>query len=246
MKKMRTKVYIMTNLKNSEAIYSGIEFKEFIQFLSEPIENLMMITGGCNVISLETKFERGLELFEGHTLLKHLVTENIYALGNFCFVDYIASHATEKLRDEQIAELLYLGHMFKPLKEPFFEPLQNRFAYLAHDDGFFCKLYYRNIEDFLDVLTGKIKLGFCKKLKNNVPRLSAELLSEMLRITERGMFIDFEEVRFCDEQAFVDVYCIGKLLDMDTIYNDSQELKDKASERYRLSLSNHKWALTYN
>jgi hypothetical protein len=140
MKKSRMQIYVNAALEENKAIYTGITFAEFIKYLPSPIENLMLLMGGSSVLFVETESERGLELFEGRELVDKLTRENLYSLGNFCFTDYAHLGGTKYLSEEQIAELLYLSHMFKPLKLPFFEPLQNRFAYLAHDDGWYCKL----------------------------------------------------------------------------------------------------------
>ena len=74
-----------------------------------------------------------------------------------------------ELTGQEIAELLYLGHQKQHLKLPFYNKLGNRFVYLAHDDGFFNKTYYRSFKDFFHFLSEAIsdKLGELKARKVN-------------------------------------------------------------------------------
>lgn len=242
--KRRTLIYINVNFENHQLIYSGIEFAEFITYLTKPIENIMTITGGSDVILTESKDERGLELFEGYDIIQKLTRENVHSLGNFCFVDYIAPHKTNELREEQIAELLYLGHMFKPLYSPFFNELQNRFAYLSHDDGFFCKLYYRNLEDFLDVINGKI-VSLTKSLtKKDINDIDIYTLKNLLQIAETGLLLDFGEAGANNNEFFVNAYSIGKRTNIDEIINGRKKLKENALNQKCLKYKLEKWSLS--
>jgi hypothetical protein len=48
-------------------------------------------------------------------------------------------------KDITMTEILYLPHFGKSLITPFFNRINNNFVYLAHDDGWFCKLYCNDI-----------------------------------------------------------------------------------------------------
>lgn len=240
MNKPRTKIYVKITPERNEIVYSGIEFAEFIKYLPQPIENLMIITGGSNVVLLDTKFERGLEQFEGHELVEALARENVHNFGNFCFVDYISSGKASDLNEEQIAELLYLGHMFKPLDSPFFEPLQNRFVYLAHDDGWYCKLYCREISDFLSVLCGKLT----SNMKKVVPSIPDMISEQLIRLATSGILIDLDETSQSKEGTDIGIYTIGECLDMDCFLNDFQKLKDNASKISNLQCNEKGWTIS--
>lgn len=235
--------YLNTTPKEHELIYTRISFAQFIRYLAEPMENLMLINGGCDVISWENENERGLELFKGRTSIESLSLKNIYAMGNFCFVDYASDSAPQQLSEEQIAELLYMGHMFKPLHSPFFDQLQNRFAYLSHDDGFFCKIYYRDIEDIFCVLSGKIKSGLSEKPENDMPDLPPELLREIFRMSEEGVLIDFSEAERAEGSISVKLYTVGKISDMDIVLNTCAHLKETACKQSKLIFENSTYVL---
>ncbi|MCL2677695.1 MAG: hypothetical protein FWE85_01420 [Clostridiales bacterium] len=230
--KTRTKIYVKIFPGKNEVIYSGIDFAEFVKYLPQPIKNLMLITGGSNVILSESRFERGLKLFEGYEFIEKLAKENIYNLGEFCFVDYAMPHQTSELSEEQIAELLYLGHMSKPLHTPFFEALQNDFAYLAHDDGWYCKIYCRNLYDFISVLCKKIMLHASNKKAHEI---SDDVKERMLQLAMDGILVDLDELSQKDDT--VNIYSIGTHLDMDVLVNNCHEIKLRASQVNQLSVS---------
>lgn len=150
--KPRRILYIKITPEEKQIIYSGIEFFEFVKYLSSSISNLLLIKGNY----YGTRYMHNFELLEGKELIDKLAEVNIAAFGDFCFVDYAMPHMIAKLNDQQIAEILFMAHMRKPIKSPFFEELKNRFAYLAHDDGWYCKLYCQNVCEFTHVLYGKI------------------------------------------------------------------------------------------
>jgi len=239
MSNTRTKVYIKAIPQKGEFVYSGIEFAEFIQYVPQPIENLMIITGGSNVILCETDFDRGFELFEGDDLIEKLTKENVYGLGDFCFVDYSSPHKTDKLSEEQIAELLYMGHMFKPLRSPFFEELCNNFVYLAHDDGWYCKLYSRNLTDIITVLCKKIVAS-----NNNICDPAESIKERILQLTVDGLLIDLDELSHKDGCIEAKFYTVGEYSDMDSIQNNLQHIKSGASKVSYLSCGKTEWNIS--
>ena len=145
-------IYINASRNENRLICSGISFSNFIEHLRDPIKNIILIKGNFP----GNKQIKNFELVEGEKHIAKLKKEDVYTYGDFCFVDYNISNSVYQLTNEQVAELLFMAHMFEPLKSPFFEVLNNRFAYLAHDDWHFCVLYSRDIDDFLDVLNGTI------------------------------------------------------------------------------------------
>ena len=136
MKDRMTDIYIRVSSERHEAVFSGLRFIDFINCATIPIDNILLLKSGYS----SEKRCHNFELLEGQENISKLMLENIYHYGDFCFVDYAHASSVNKLNEKQIAELLYLAHMHKPLRSPFFEVLQNNFVYLAHDDGWYCKL----------------------------------------------------------------------------------------------------------
>ena len=199
----------------------------------------MIITGGCNAILLETKFERGLELFEGSEYVKKLTMEDVYSLGDFGFVDYAFPHNTSELSEEEIAELLYLGHMFKPLRSPFFEVLQNRFAYLSHDDGWYCKIFCRHPCNFFAVLFKKIFAN-----SEMICEPPDKIMEQALQLATKGLLIDLEDTFHKDGIVEAEMYTVGDYSDMDSILNNFQQIKSGVSKNHILSCGKTEWAIS--
>lgn len=221
MKKERRKIYVKVSPEKNEVIYSGIEFAEFIQYLTQPIDNLLLLKGDY----FGNRCEHNFELLEGREIVEKLTREDVHNFGDFCFVDYISPQKVNDLSEEQIAELLYLGHMFRPLRSPFLEQLHNKFVYLAHDNGWYCKLYCRNLSDFITVL--------CKKITANIPiknmcEPSDDVKEKMLELAKDGLLIDLNDLSRKSENVEIKFYIVGSYSDMDTIQNNFQQIRDNA------------------
>lgn len=238
MRRKRTMIYVNANLTKNEIIYTGIEFQEFFECLH--IENLILLKGKY----MGERVVKYFEVIEGQEQLGLLAKDDIYNYGDFCFVDYQSGIDVEQLTDMQVAELLYIAHMYEPLKTPFFDILKNKFAYLAHDDGFFCKLYCRENEDFAKILEGKLTCFIKKKTKRAILPFAKNLQDEILRLSEKGILIDIDEVVINRETVELKLYSIGKYTDMDKIYNNFENLKSKAEEIIILLYSKQQWSLT--
>lgn len=235
MKKTRTKIYVKASLETSEVVYTGIEFAEFIRYLPAPIENLMLLKGSF----WGNRVEHHFELFEGQDSVSKLAKENIYSCGDFCFVDYSSVNAMSRLSEQQIAELLYMAHIGKPLTAPFFEQLQNRFAYLAHDDGWYCKLYCRDLNDFSSVLCGKI----AKSIHMPLPLAIKNAQEQLLQKAVEGFLVDLDEVSHEKQGIGIKMYTIGPYEDMDKVLNGIQEQKDHATGISILHANRNEWTV---
>jgi len=240
MKEKRTLFYINANIHNREFIYTGIEFCEFMCYLKQPIKNILLLKADYSGNNYANNFK----LVEGEENIKLLLKEDVYNYGDFGFVDYSHLDNVNNLSDSQVAELLFMAHKYKSLNNAFFETLGNRFAYLAHDDGWFCKLYCRENDDFLDVLNGKIISLIQDISKEKVNNLDVDVQQALLTLAEKGLLIDFSETESNNNEICVNVYIVGKYEDMDKILNECQKLKKDSSEQKCLKYKDDKWCLT--
>lgn len=134
MPKSRDLIYLNVDPSENRIVTYGIEFKEFIYALDRPLDNILMLSGYFS--EGEFEFTTNCEYVPKETIPR-IINEDVYRLGDFCWVDFEDIDGLRSLKPAEVAELLYLGHMKKPVTSAFFEKLQNRFAYLAHDDGCF-------------------------------------------------------------------------------------------------------------
>ena len=212
--KKRSKLYIKANTEERSFTYSGISFSEFIQYLDNPLDNLLLAKGDYMGNAQAHHFE----LLEGATEIRALAEGGIDPFGDLCFLDYQQPGAAARLDRQQVAEILFLAHIGEPIESPFFAPLDNRFAYLSHDDGWYGKLYCRSMGEFMSVLWKKLT-G-----KANAP-MSAKMQNELLSIAQKGLAIDMEEPH-CPLPG---IYIVGEYTDMDELMNHWQEIKATAT-----------------
>ena len=147
---IRDLIYVHLNQTDQYVMSYGIEFDEFAAAFSGSLNHLLL---------LKHRFDDA--DFNMHTLLeycpedriKKLAGEDVYSYGDFCWIDFIEEEVLNELSGQELAELLYLGHQKQHLKLPFYNKLGNRFVYLAHDDGWFNKIYYRSFKDFFHLLS---------------------------------------------------------------------------------------------
>jgi len=240
MLKKRSKIYIKISPERNEAVFSGISFEEFINYLSSPIENILLIKADY----IGEKTRHNFEILEGRdSITKFALEEDIYNYGDFCFVDYSVSDSIDKLSEQQIAELLYMAHIRKPLAAPFFDSLQNRFAYLSHDDGFYCKLYNKDWKDTVIVLLNKIREHLETKCTSKLPLLSETIIKELYNLAAEGLFIDLNEFTNNSEMVKVNLYLVGEYTNMDDFYNTAVKAVDNASLKAYLICSNNEWRI---
>jgi len=222
MNKPRTKLYMKVNPETNEIIYTGIEFAEFQQYLLHPIENMILLKGNYG----GNRQNHNFDLLEGSEEIVSLTKENIYHFGNFHFVDYAVEGAEEKLSAQQVAELLYITHMWSPLQSPFFGELKNRFVYLAHDDGWFCKLYCQDFKEFMHI--------FFRKITANLPMPETKkpiaVEEELLKLAISGILVDLEESDCMKSNGTIAIYTVGEYSNMDDILNDFENIKASASQ----------------
>ena len=224
-------MYAKLSLEANEAVFSGITFADFIECGSIQAENLLLLKSGYTGDKQRYNFE----LLEGKDDIAKLALENIYHYGDFCFVDYADPVSVGKLTGEQIAELLYMAHLFKPLKAPFFDTLLNNYVYLSHDDGWYCKLYCKERQNFSSILFSKLLKSLQKDFSNTVLSLPTELTKKMVELLAHGLFIQLDipmqrsKAAKKNKVASIKLYEVGEYENMDDLYNNAKHLQSEFS-----------------
>ncbi len=216
-------IYVYLDIEEHEITYTGIRFFEFIKYFNIPIENILLLKSDY----IGDKNYKRFELVEGKERIEFLAQKDIHTYGDFCFIDY-SDNKIELLTEQQIAELLFLAHMFRPLKSPFFHNLNNNVVYLAHDDGFFTKVYLRNTDTFKSVLNCKIINMIEKKINTSVGNIPVNIQEKLLELTKFGLLLDSENIIYENGEILVKLFLIGKQQDMDYVINSS--LKKRAAD----------------
>ncbi|MCI6361992.1 hypothetical protein [Intestinimonas butyriciproducens] len=240
MKNEKKELYVKIVPEKNEIVCSGLSFDDFICYLPEPIENLINIAIDTCVEVSETNYKKGFPLFEGKAAIKKIAEQESYCFGNFCFVDYCSSEQVDQITAQEISELLYLGHMFEPLHSPFFPQLQNRFAYLSHDDSWYWKLYAQNIDDFLYILCGRLAKCIELPLPDNTQMIHEQLLYK----AREGILIDLNEAVCKNNGIDVRLYTIGEYANMDKILNYLSQIKKEANKTNWIHFRGKEWSIS--
>lgn len=240
---MKTKdvIYIIYNEDEQSATAMGIEFGDFVQSLQEGLHHLLLLKSDY----AGENYHAGLRMEAvRNESLKELYQENVHRYGDFCWVDCEDLERLDHLVPQEKAELLYLGHYLQPLGSPFFPKLNNRFAYLAHDDGWYNKLYFREKKDYLSMLQelipNRIKAAYKKK---NVQPLSSEIGQQLLHMAGSGLLIDLYRTIKGKGRIEIPINVIGAIADFDDVYNNMERYKRKANAECWLVYADKEWTI---
>lgn len=242
LRRLRDVFYINAFPENNEVLYYGMEFSEFVKYVPNELNQILLL-----------KPEYGFGEFSSNTYLDmvdnegmdRLLKEDIYSFGDFCWVDYNETECVERLEPTETAELLYLAHMFKPVNSPFFDKLQNRYAYLAHDDGWFCRLYCSQYSDIKEIISNKIIGMVSTSKRRKIYPISEDIKTKLLDLAENGLLIDFSSIIKESNYIKINIYCIGEFSDMDRMYNNLQHNIYNAKYSASLVHKNKEWKLNY-
>ena len=248
---IRDLVYVHINESSQYVISYGIEFSEFVQSLPRELNNLLLLKHRYD----DADFNR-------HTMLDYvpsnkvekLVKENVYGYGNFCWIDFEEKDGVDELSGTEIAELLYLGHIKQHLKTPFYSRLGNRYVYLAHDDGWFNKTYFRNINDFYRMLGTSIaiKLGELKlektllgiRKKRSYPPINMEILLTLTKFMREGAVFSLQNAERNRNRIEIPIWVIGDFDSMDDMFDEFEQLnKDKCDAKLVLDKKTREWSI---
>lgn len=127
--------------------------------------------------------------------------------------------------------------MKKPVNSPFFEALQNKFAYLAHDDGWGNKTFYREKDD----LYGLTRLKSYKK--RNVQPLNVEVTEQLLELAKNGLLIDLYKIFKSKNRVEIPLHEIGIFNDFSDVYSHMDRYKARAKKESRLIYTNKQWKI---
>ncbi|CAM3954888.1 hypothetical protein [Mesobacillus zeae] len=220
-------LYVHLNERDQYVLSCGIEFIEFARSLADSMANILL---------LKHNFEDG--EYNRHTMLQYvpqerigkLVADDVRTYGDFCWMDFEEVEGLNVLTGHEIAEILYLGHIKHHLKLPFYNQLGNRFVYLAQEDGWFNKIYYRNLNDFFRVLSeaipGKLaelrpeKSLFGIRKKRLYPPINKEILKSLSPVLKEGAVFSFKNIGQNRNRMEIPIWAVGDFSNMDDMYEE--------------------------
>ena len=229
-------LYVKLTPGRNESIFSGIRFVDFIKCTPLTISNILL----PKPVYLGEKYCHNFELFEGADEIAFLASQNIYNYGDFCFVDYANADSVRSLSKEQVAELLYLMHIKEPLQFPFFDVLQNNYAYLSHDDGWYCKLYCKDWQAPISIFLNKLLKSVQELFDDSISSLPDSLAEKIVELSTLGLFVKLEisrqknKVTHKGKTATIKLYEVGEHDDIDNLFNNIKSIISKVSFELQL------------
>ncbi|RRK10364.1 hypothetical protein D1831_07840 [Lactiplantibacillus garii] len=204
--------YIYANLEKLDNLVFayGIDQSDFVHGIKRLPANIVSLVGvdddehavnahtGLNVINDENEIRR--YLLQTHSLPVK-------------WLDYDEVGDLDFLTATEIAELLYLGHMDRPIRSPFNYKLRNHYVFLEQRNGGI-KLYFYYISAFSHVLSAAIirhtlaayrgRRMFMRSL--SVPRVPEDILKQLVKLMPDGLFIYFDQSMVRQRQLLVPVH----------------------------------------
>lgn len=231
---VRDLIYVHLNQANQYVLSYGIEFEEFAAAFSGSLNHLLLLKHGFD--DADYNMHTSLEYCPDYKVDK-LAEEDVYSYGDFCWIDFIDEEGLNELTPQEIAELLYLGHLKQHLKSPFYSKLGNRFVYLARDDGWFNKIYYRSFKDFFQLLSTAIssKLANLKREKSLIglrkkriyPDVNKEILLSLTPFIKQGICISLKDANRQRNRIEIPIWVIGDFANMDEMYDEYEQILDE-------------------
>ncbi|MBD3109684.1 hypothetical protein IEO70_15155 [Bacillus sp. AGMB 02131] len=234
---MKELLYLHLHPSDRFVMCCGLTFEEFHASLDKPLQNLLLLKHSYKNAE-----------YNMHTLLEFVYQEDVPKLlknysnanGEFCWTDFEDESGLGAIDGQELAELLYLGHTKHHLKPPFYRMLNNEFVYLSQDNGWFNKIYYRNVDPIFSML-GKVisdrmaslkveKTWLGIRKKSDYTPVPVEIFIRLSALMGEGVVISFENITQSRTRLEVPIWVVGDLTDMDEVAESYQEVNTAQPE----------------
>lgn len=232
-------IYLFVNSVDKNVTSYGISFQQFIQSMDNPPANLLLLKHRYE--EGEVHFDTQFPYATGEQVM-NLAREDLHKDREFCWVDFEDVFNLDALEGQELAELLYLAHLKKHLSLPFYNTLNNRFAYLTDNDGWKNKTYYKNWTDFYQILShvladklselklDKSLLSFWKK--KEYPPIDLSVIRQLNTMLTEGVAICFSSSRQSRGQINLPIWIVGDYYDMDDMLESFQRISSSSPHAY--------------
>ena len=217
-------LYIKINEADKYIVSTGISFNDFINGIAVKPKNILILKG-CP-LACERSSELDLDYITQEQM-EAFSQEKVYHYGDFCWVDFHDVRALQGISKEGLAQLLYLAHKKEPWDNVVIRGLENRYAYLSHDDDYWVKIYMENPCSYMSVVEQKIILAL-KRHKKEIADMPAEISEKLYEIFKQGAIIDFEKTN----RNGVGIYPAIELENFGEMYRKLEKIRSRNKKIY--------------
>ena len=240
MRRLRDVFYVNANADEGYYEYYGMEFSEFLRYCPLPIPRILFLDPPLYSEPVnQSMFMSTMD----EQAIADLARQGAYHLGNFHWMDYASEEGLARCTEQEKAEILYLNHYCNPLHTAFFTSVGNRFVYLAHDDGWFCRLYCKDMAVFGEIIANKIIGHFATNKRRKMHPIGDCIKTQLLEWAKGGLLIDFADARTYQSHCGLHFYEIGRYTDMDDMYHNLDQKKQAAKRNGWLEQTNKVWKM---
>lgn len=129
-----------------------------------------------------------------------------------------------------------------PLIILFFDKLNNKFVYLAHDDGWHNKILHKDKNDYVDAFRNLFP-NKLKAYKKNVQPISLAVGQQLISFASHGLLIEIYRTIKTRNGLEIPINIIGDIKDHDDVYNNMDRHKARAKSEYWLVYKNKQWMI---
>lgn len=174
----------------------GISAADFLNGLQNIPNKILLLNDDrehANSINAHTKFS----IVSGRNAIwSYLLDKQAH---NKKFTDFQSNEDLDTLLNDEIARLLYLGHMEVPIYQAFSSKLHNRYIYMTLHSNFL-KTYYRKFSDFNHILELSLKRHmrsthngrrmFIRPLV--IKNIDNKIILNIIKLSSEGVVIAFD------------------------------------------------------
>lgn len=202
-------LYIRLDTTAQAVTLGGVSFAAFYACAKRYIRNMLLLKSDY----VGAHCRKSFELLCGHDEIETFLANEDLRFGDFCFVDFADGADPNALTPEQVAELLYVAHLWTPLRGVDFPPLQNAFIYLSHDDAHTLKLFYTNPAAARDVLLRLVQFPLLQSGEMPMPAFPTPTADALMELLQAGVLVHVVD------SAHIRLTEVGKTEDMDALWN---------------------------
>ncbi|MBP3040202.1 hypothetical protein J9303_11975, partial [Bacillaceae bacterium Marseille-Q3522] len=186
--------------------------------------------------------------------IQKIINSNLEKYGEFCWIDFDDLDTLDELPGQVIAELLYLGHLKDHLKPPFYNYLQNQFVYLAYDDGWYNKTYYRHLTDFYHMFSNVVPAKLSQmnldkswipfRTKKAYPPVGETAIKQLMKFFKEGTIVSFKKMVRSRQRIELPLWIMGDFLNMDEMYDEATITMNKqVAAKLIFDKKNREWTV---